>query len=302
MHSLHEELPCDGLVAVGQNGVLRGWRHGAKRPLAHRHRRVPGNHPRGARRLHDQHLAGARHALPAAATRRESAHLELGAAEDFRPAAIRRRAHRGELVRQRLGRWHHDLVVRGHRRLVQHLPRHRHTFGLGVTGEIVLDDGLELLAQILAVPPLLVQHLRLVIAACLTVEPEPIQLLCLALALGYQPDGARPALRRVRHARRQQEHLALADGHVLALALLQNLEHHVALELVEELLALVDMKILPGVGPSNGHHQPVALPVDHRIAHGRRQPRRVLLRPLDEVDGLRRHGARAPARPARGTQ
>src|SRR3712207_7627663 len=47
-------------------------------------------------------------------------------------------------------------------------------------------------------------------------------------------DRLRHALRRVRHARRQQEDLAFADRNVDELAVLHGLQHHLALDLIED--------------------------------------------------------------------
>src|SRR5207248_244711 len=84
---------------------------------------------------------------------------------------------------------------------------------------------------------LLVQALT----AALAVPLEPIELARAAGPLDHEPDGVSGPLRRVRHFGRNEEHLTLADRHIERAAVLHGLEHHVALELVEELLPGVNM-------------------------------------------------------------
>src|SRR5690606_35862313 len=107
------------------------------------------------------------------------------------------------------------------------------------------------------------------------------------------PHRPRRPLRRVRHVRRQQEDLALADRDRPVLAVLDHLELYVALELVEELLALVEVVVLPRVRTADHHDDEVLVAVleDLRVADRRLEEAPVLVDPPHEVDGGEGHGA-----------
>jgi hypothetical protein len=121
--------------------------------------------------------------------------------------------------------------------------------------------------------------------------------------LDHQADRAllRP-LRGVRDARRQQEDLALADRHVVDLPGVDHLEHHVALELVEELLHRIDMKVRALVRSADDLHRHVAVLEHFLVADRRLEQVLVLLDPALEIEGLEssaRHDFAYVAFPAR---
>ena len=94
------------------------------------------------------------------------------------------------------------------------------------------------------------------------------------------------ALRRVPHAGRQHEDLALADGHVDDPPVVDHLEDHVALELVEELLDRIVVKIDPLVGAPD-HLDDHAGVLEHQlVGHGRLQEMGVGVDPSLERERL----------------
>src|SRR5262249_20126049 len=114
-------------------------------------------------------------------------------------------------------------------------------------------------------------------------EPPPLQ---------HQPHGVGWALRGVGDVGREEEELPFPDGDRLSLSIVQDLEGDVSLQLVEELLALVDVEVLPGIGPP--HHGDHELPVgpDLLVAYRGPEQMAVFVDPLLEVEGLQpSHGA-----------
>src|SRR5690606_6020901 len=102
---------------------------------------------------------------------------------------------------------------------------------LGI-GVILLEHGRQIVDQALQL------HLAAVNAgvALLAIPLEGVDFALAADALDDEADAARRPLRRVAHMGRQQEDVALAQGHVALLAVLLDAQERVALELVEELL------------------------------------------------------------------
>ena len=91
----------------------------------------------------------------------------------------------------------------------------------------------------------------------------------------------------MRHLRRQQIHLAFADGHVGRPAILQRFQQHVPPHLVEEFLAGVVVKILARIGTADGHDDEVAVFEQQLVAHRRLEQIAILIDPLLQVE---RHG------------
>src|SRR5690606_924467 len=87
-------------------------------------------------------------------------------------------------------------------------------------------------------------------------------------------------------ARRQQENLPFPDRHVVDSAALGNLQQHVALELVEEFLYRIVMKIHALVRPSNHHDHHAGLLEDQLVADRRLQQVAMALDPGLEIEGL----------------
>jgi len=68
--------------------------------------------------------------------------------------------------------------------------------------------------------------------------------------LHYQSEGARRPLWRMGRIGRQQEDVSFADRLASPLAfIVDKLQHHVALKLVEELVARINVEVPSGVGP-----------------------------------------------------
>ena len=117
-------------------------------------------------------------------------------------------------------------------------------------------------------------------------EPfERVELVRAPRALDHQAERARHRpLRRVPRMRRDQQHLALADRHVEDAARLGDLQHHVALELVEELLdgIVVEVDALIGAADHLHHHAGV---LEHQlVAHRRLEQRGIVGQPALEIE------------------
>ena len=97
----------------------------------------------------------------------------------------------------------------------------------------------------------------------------------------------RLALRRVRYPRRQQKTITASHADVFERPPLDGLERQRALELREELLALLQVVVPPLVRPADDHDFEVAAK-QQLVRDGRLEGRAVLLEPRVEVHGL--HG------------
>ena len=91
----------------------------------------------------------------------------------------------------------------------------------------------------------------------------------------------------------QEEHLALADRDVAWRAVLPDAQHHVAAQLVEELVARVVVEVGALVRAADDGHDEVALVPDLGVADRRPQLLAVVLDPAGQVD--RSHHALPPA-------
>ena len=97
-------------------------------------------------------------------------------------------------------------------------------------------------------------------------------------------------LRRMRRVRRQQEHFALADRHVVEFAVVADLQHHVALELVEELFHRIVVIVGALVRPADDLHGHLAVLEHLLVADRRLQQVLVLADPFLEVEGAEPSG------------
>src|SRR3954469_264348 len=162
----------------------------------------------------------------------------------------------------------------------------------GVCGvaPVALEHGLKLPDDVGEVERLPVQ-----LGPAAVADPEEgILFLRQAPALDHQAHRVGGPLRRVRRVGREQEDLALADGDVHRLLSLQHAQVDVALHLVEELLALVDVVVGALVGaPHHRHHKVAVAFPDLRVAHRRLEQVAVLVDPLAEIERL--HGVRTSA-------
>jgi len=113
-----------------------------------------------------------------------------------------------------------------------------------------------------------------------------VRIAIVALRLDHKANRSRRPLRRVPHVRRQQEHLALADRHVVEIAVVADLEHHVALELVEELLHRIVVIVGALVRPTDHLHGHVAVLEHLLVADRRLEQVLVIVDPLLEIEGL----------------
>src|SRR3546814_6310347 len=103
-----------------------------------------------------------------------------------------------------------------------------------------------------------------------------------ALAFDAQADRVGHALRRVRHARRQEEYLAGADRDVARRTVLLDAKHHLALKLVEPLRAFIPVVVGAVVRPADDHHDELAV-VDALVADLRLEQVAVFLDPGDRT-------------------
>ena len=84
-----------------------------------------------------------------------------------------------------------------------------------------------------------------------------------------ESDGIGQTLGRVGHQCGKQEDLAFTDGHVHHAAVLYRPQGHVPLDLVEELLAGIDVEVAARIGAAHHHHDQVAIRKQQLVAHGR---------------------------------
>src|SRR6516165_9151398 len=103
-----------------------------------------------------------------------------------------------------------------------------------------------------------------------------------ARLLDDKTHGVRRSLRRVRHTRGQQKNIALPNVDVVRVAVLHDLEDDVALDLVKQLFAGVDVVIAALVRPTDYHDQKAAIP-ETRIAYRRLKQVPVFLYPRFEI-------------------
>src|ERR1700730_3981311 len=129
------------------------------------------------------------------------------------------------------------------------------------------------------------------VAAVFAIPRKSIQFVGSSAPLHDDADAACGSLRRVRYFRRQEIHLTSADGYVGQTAVLHRLEHHVPLDLIEELCAGVVMKILAGVRSADRHDDESAVLEQQLVAHGRLEQVAVLLDPSVQIERCGWHGA-----------
>ena len=121
----------------------------------------------------------------------------------------------------------------------------------------------------------------------LAVPLKAVELARAPLALDHEPHRVGAALRRMRHARRQQQDLAFADRHIDAVPVLHGLEQNVALELVEEFLGRIDVIVGARVRAADHHDDEFAVTENALVADRRLQERAVLLDPALQIKRCR---------------
>src|SRR5262249_51498829 len=94
------------------------------------------------------------------------------------------------------------------------------------------------------------------------------------------------SLRAVADMRRQQENLSFANGNVIEIAVVDDLEQHVAFELVEEFLHRIVMIVGALVRPADDLHGHLAVLEYFLVAHRRVEQVLVLVDPVLKIEGV----------------
>src|SRR5438105_2302565 len=94
------------------------------------------------------------------------------------------------------------------------------------------------------------------------------------------------SLRRVADMRRQQENLPFANGDVVEIAVVDDLEQHVALELIEELLDRIVMIVRTLVRPADDLHGHLAVLEYFLVADRRFEQVLILVDPVLKIEGM----------------
>ena len=135
------------------------------------------------------------------------------------------------------------------------------------------------------------------VLAVIAVPEEAVLLFGPALALDDEPDSVRRTLRRMRHARRQQQHFALMDRNVDAAAVLHGPQRHRAFELIEELLARILVVVAAHVRAADHHDDELGMLEYAPVAHRRFEKLAMLFDPLLQVECFERVHDASPAAP-----
>src|SRR5215471_16811151 len=89
------------------------------------------------------------------------------------------------------------------------------------------------------------------------------------------------------HVRRHEEYVAFLDLHVIDPAAVRNLQQHVALELIEELLHGIIVKVDALIGAADDHHGHLGLDIEQLLVADRRfEQVLVLVDPTLEIESL----------------
>jgi hypothetical protein len=120
--------------------------------------------------------------------------------------------------------------------------------------------------------------------APVAIPGEPIGFVVPTLALDDQAHSVGKPLRRMRHVRREQQDFSCTNGYIHPLSILNRAQEHVALELVEELLARVVVVVLARIGPAYDHDDELARVEDLFVADWRPQVRAMRLDPLLQAE------------------
>lgn len=84
---------------------------------------------------------------------------------------------------------------------------------------------------------------------------------------------------------RQQKDVAFPNRHVNRLAVIDHLEDYIALDLIKEFLAAINVVIGTAVGSADYHYDKLTIFPDELVAHGRLQQVTVFVNPLLEIYG-----------------
>lgn len=139
----------------------------------------------------------------------------------------------------------------------------------------------QLIDDVFQIKVLLVQQL----VAAFAIPLEAVLHARTSLHFHDQPDRIGTSLRGMRSSGRQKKDLAFFDRDVHRLAVVDDLDQDVALELIEKLFRLVVMVILAAVGAANDHDNEILVGlIDDLIHHRRLEQVTVFVDPLFEVE------------------
>jgi len=151
-------------------------------------------------------------------------------------------------------------------------------FAVGVFGIIILfKNHRELGFNIGEREKLLIEF----IVTLLAIPLEAIELSLTAFALNHQAHAIGRALRRMRGMRRKQKNITGANVYPGKLTgRSDDLQMHIAFDLIEKFFALVHMKIRALVGSTHSHTNKLMVAPDHLIAHGWLQEMAIVFYPF----------------------
>src|SRR5579864_4968465 len=128
---------------------------------------------------------------------------------------------------------------------------------------------------------------------------EAVDHACGALALDDQADASVRPLRRVPNMRWKKKDAAFADRKIARPPVLADAQHHVALDLIEEFLERIVVKIGAPIGPAHDRDDEIRPLPDLRVADGRAQEIAMRVDPLAKIERERVERHRASlAKPA----
>ena len=160
-------------------------------------------------------------------------------------------------------------------------------FGTGVQGGIAVE-ALEERRQVVHDADQLHLGAMHQVVALQAVPLEGVLLALGSLRLDHQPDASgHGTLRGVPDVCGQEEDVALPDGNVprRLSRLLHDAQHHVALQLVEELLHRVVMEVGAVVGAAHHRDHQFSILPNLGVAHGRLESASVLFNPVLKIEG-----------------
>ena len=121
-------------------------------------------------------------------------------------------------------------------------------------------------------------------AAFLAVKDDVLMFAGWSPALYHNADGVRRTHGGVRHIGRDEEGFTFADEMINDPVAFADAHFNVALELIEVLLRINEMKIIPGVWAFDDHDEKIAAIIEIAIADGRLKQFAVCFDPLVDID------------------
>src|SRR5207247_6725553 len=132
-------------------------------------------------------------------------------------------------------------------------------------------------------------------SAVFAVENDVLLYSWRAAPLDHYPNRVGRALRRMRHIWRNEERLSLTHDVINNAITLADADFDVALELIEVLFRIHQMKIVPRVRPFDDHHEEIASVIKITVAHRRLELFAVLFDPIFQIN-RRLNGGHSPER------